>query len=98
MTATAAQLSWTARYVLLTVERLQDGDAHRWVGLAELRDAMDKLPERAEQDLYLTEIALAQAADIIPMANLKALTPRDRAAALVIGDTAQNMIRQPLVW
>jgi hypothetical protein len=56
-----------------------------WVGLADLRDHLSDL-DRATVDGALRELARRDDVRIIPVANSKSLTPRDRAAALRIGD------------
>jgi hypothetical protein len=58
-----------------------------WVAIADLRDEMSDIP-RSEQDAALKRLANADlpgGARIIPIANIKALTERDRAAALHMG-------------
>ncbi|GAA2374691.1 hypothetical protein [Dactylosporangium salmoneum] len=55
-----------------------------WVGLADLRDKLERL-ERAEVDRALMALLDRGDVRIIPVANTKALKPRDIAAALRIG-------------
>ncbi|MBM0236292.1 hypothetical protein JNW88_02535 [Micromonospora sp. ATA32] len=56
-----------------------------WVGLADLRDHLVG-QERAAVDAALTALVRQAGVRIIPVANTKSLTPRDRAAAVRIGD------------
>lgn len=75
-----------------------------FIGLADVRDKLDARGiSRDDQDRALREIEMAgrtqrgdhigsQAARIIPVANTKALKPRDRAAALRIGDEDNHAI------
>jgi hypothetical protein len=55
-----------------------------WVGLADLRDHLTNL-DRAEVDDALFALLDQDGVRIIPVANSKALKPRDHAAALNIG-------------
>ncbi len=55
-----------------------------WVSLAELRDVLDDIP-RPEQDAALKRVAVQAGVRLIPVANLKSLTSRDRAAAVRFG-------------
>lgn len=55
-----------------------------WVGLADLRDRLADL-DRSTVDTALRSMARHDGVRIIPVANTKALTDRDRAAALRIG-------------
>ncbi|MET7423475.1 hypothetical protein [Dactylosporangium sp. NPDC005555] len=55
-----------------------------WVGLADLRDNLAGVP-RADLDAALRFMARLDDVRIIPVANSKALKPRDRAASLRIG-------------
>lgn len=56
-----------------------------WVGLADLRDRLAD-QERATVDATLRALVRQEGVRIIPVANTKSLTPRDRAAAVRIGD------------
>jgi len=56
-----------------------------WVGLADLRDRLGHI-ERSDIDDVLRGMVRQSGVRIIPVANTKALQPRDRAAALRIGD------------
>ncbi len=56
-----------------------------WVGLADLRDHLTHI-HRSEFDGALRGMVRQSGVRIIPVANSKALQPRDRAAALRIGD------------
>jgi hypothetical protein len=64
----------------------QPGD---WVGLADLRDQVPGLT-RAAVDAALMALLDQDGVRIIPVANTKALTPRDRAAAIEIGGEANH--------
>lgn len=55
-----------------------------WVGLADLRERLGDAP-RGEVDAALRRIAVKPGVRLIPIANLKSLTPRDREAALRLG-------------
>lgn len=55
-----------------------------WVGLADLRDRLSDL-DRADVDKALMALLEQDGVRIIPIANTKALKPRDRAAAIRIG-------------
>jgi len=55
-----------------------------WVSLADLRDLLDDIP-RPEQDAALKRVAVQAGVRLIPVANLKSLTSRDRAAAVRFG-------------
>lgn len=56
-----------------------------WVGLADLRERLGSV-DRARVDEALRALARQDGVRIIPVANSKALQPRDRDAALRIGD------------
>jgi len=55
-----------------------------WVGLADLRERLGDAP-RGEVDAALRRIAVKPGVRLIPIANLKSLTARDREAALRLG-------------
>jgi hypothetical protein len=55
-----------------------------WVGLADLRDRLADL-DRSTVDTALRSLARRDGVRVIPVANTKSLTDRDRAAALRIG-------------
>jgi hypothetical protein len=55
-----------------------------WVGLADLRDRLTDL-DRSTVDTALRAMARQDGVRVIPVANTKSLTERDRAAALRIG-------------
>lgn len=59
--------------------------ADGWVGLADLRERLGGL-DRATVDDALRAMVRKDGVRIIPVANSKALEPRDRAAALRIGE------------
>jgi hypothetical protein len=56
-----------------------------WIGLADLRDRLGSV-DRAAVDDTLRTMVRQDGVRIIPVANTQALKPRDRAAALRIGD------------
>lgn len=62
-----------------------------YVGLADLRDQLSGLP-RDTVDQTLREMARMPGVHVTPVANRKSLTPRDRAAMLVIGEDENFMI------
>lgn len=62
-----------------------------YVGLADLRDRLSFLP-RERVDQALREMARQPGVHVTPVANRKSLTPRDRAAVLVIGEDENFMI------
>ena len=66
----------------------QPGD---WVGLADLRDQLPGLA-RADVDAALMVLLDQDGVRIIPVANTKALTARDRAAAIDIGGEASHAL------
>ena len=55
-----------------------------WVSLADLRELLDDIP-RPDQDAALKRVAVQAGVRLIPVANLKSLTSRDRAAAVRFG-------------
>jgi hypothetical protein len=62
-----------------------------WVGLADLRGRLGNL-DRASVDEALRAMVHRDDVRIIPVANSKALKPRDRAAAVRIGDEDNHMM------
>jgi hypothetical protein len=70
----------TIRQAYADLPKAADG----WVGLADLRERLGDL-DRSTVDETLRVMARQQGVRIIPVANSKALRPRDRAAALRIG-------------
>ncbi|MEV8513544.1 hypothetical protein [Dactylosporangium sp. NPDC051484] len=62
-----------------------------WVGLADLRDQLPGLA-RAEVDAALMALLDQDGVRIIPVANTKALSARDRAAAIDIGGEASHAL------
>jgi DNA-binding MarR family transcriptional regulator len=66
----------------------QPGD---WVGLADLRDQLPGLA-RTDVDAALMVLLDQEGVRIIPVANTKALTARDRAAAIDIGGEANHAL------
>ena len=67
------------------------GQPGEWVGLADLRDELASLG-RAEVDAALMVLLDQEGVRIIPVANAKALTARDRAAAIDIGGEASHVL------
>lgn len=67
----------------------QPGD---WVSLADVRDQLADVP-RAEQDASLTRLAMTPGHHVIPWDNYKALSDRERSAALRIGGADSHHIR-----
>jgi hypothetical protein len=55
-----------------------------WVSLADLRELLQDIP-RAELDTALKWMAVQPGVRLIPVANLKSLSARDREAALRFG-------------
>lgn len=66
----------------------QRGD---WVGLADVRDELGGLP-RAEQDAALQELAVQPGVHVQAESNKKALSPRDREAAVRFGGDDRHML------
>jgi hypothetical protein len=62
-----------------------------WVSLADVRDALPML-SRAEVDSGLRVLARTPGAQLIPVANLKALTQRDRDAAIKLGGEDNHVL------
>ncbi|MCX4470727.1 hypothetical protein OOK41_10485 [Micromonospora sp. NBC_01655] len=62
-----------------------------WVGLADLRDHLGGA-DRAAVDTALRALVRQDGVRIIPVANSKSLTVRDRAAAVRIGDEDNHML------
>lgn len=62
-----------------------------YVGLADLREQLSDLP-RETVDQALRQMSRQQGIHLTPVANRKSLTPRDRAAALRIGEDENMMI------
>ncbi|MEU4567901.1 hypothetical protein [Micromonospora sp. NPDC023956] len=62
-----------------------------WVGLADLRELLDE-HDRAMVDAALRALVRQDDVRIIPVANSKSLTARDRAAAVLIGDEANHAL------
>lgn len=69
---------------------LADGPG-AWVGLADLREHLGDL-DRAAVDEALRAMVRQEGVRIIPVANTKALEPRDRAAALRIGGEDNHVL------
>ena len=74
-----------------TAYALLAGQPGEWVGLADLRDQLPGLA-RAEVDAALMVLLDQEGVRIIPVANTKALTARDRAAAIDIGGEASHAL------
>jgi len=68
------------------------GQPGEWVGLADLRDALPGL-DRSAVDDALRRLARQPGVRVIPVANTKALTARDRAAAVRIGEEDNHTIQ-----
>ncbi|BCL18083.1 hypothetical protein [Micromonospora sagamiensis] len=62
-----------------------------WVGLADLRELLDEY-DREVVDAALRALVRHDDVRIIPLANSKSLTPRDRAAAVLIGDEENHAL------
>ncbi|MGN9765420.1 hypothetical protein ACTMS2_09625 [Micromonospora sp. SD12] len=62
-----------------------------WVGLADLREHLGG-QDRATVDATLRAMVHRDGVRIIPVANTKSLTPRDRAAAVRIGDEENHTL------
>ncbi|MGI5186014.1 hypothetical protein ACQEVZ_58180 [Dactylosporangium sp. CA-152071] len=62
-----------------------------WVSLADIRDSLSGV-ERSTLDATLRVMARQRDVRIIPMANVKALDDRERAAALHIGDEPNHVL------
>jgi hypothetical protein len=62
-----------------------------WVSLADVREALPAL-SRAEVDSGLRVLARTPGAQLIPVANLKALTQRDRDAAIKLGGEDNHVL------
>lgn len=76
----------------------RNGRANHWLGLADLREA---LPDVSRQELDAALIRMGRGGSpatrdsgfhLIPVANSKALKPRDRAAEVLIGGEGQHAI------
>ena len=65
--------------------------AGTWIGLADLRDRVADLDKRTVDDA-LRALLARPGVRIIPVANTKSLTDRDRAAALRIGEEDNHAI------
>ncbi|ROO60928.1 hypothetical protein EDC02_2847 [Micromonospora sp. Llam0] len=61
------------------------------VDLADLRDLVDDL-DRADIDAALRRLHRRPGVTLVPEANQKAIDPRTRAAAVVVGDQPKHMI------
>ncbi|MFY1595667.1 hypothetical protein [Micromonospora sp. WMMD737] len=62
-----------------------------WVGLADLRERLGR-QDRATVDATLRAMVQRDGVRIIPVANTKSLTARDRAAAVRIGDEENHTL------
>jgi hypothetical protein len=67
------------------------GEPDGWVRLADLRDQLDGL-DRAEFDKALVALNRTKAVRIVPESDQKALTQRDRDAAVTIGNQARHLL------
>ena len=75
------------------------GSGNEWLGLADLRDELGENINRREIDAALRRMARAHndpnapdAVRVVPIANTKALKPRDREAAFQIGESDVHMV------
>ncbi|GIF63049.1 hypothetical protein Ais01nite_10840 [Asanoa ishikariensis] len=80
-----------AESVVRKAYALLAGQPGEWVGLADLRDQLPGL-SRADVDGALLALLDQDGVRIIPVANTKALTARDRAAAIDIGGEANHVL------
>lgn len=64
-----------------------------FMSLADLRDSLGADHDRVRVDLTLTEMSTHKDTNIVPVANLKSLTPREREAALMLGNGPRHVIR-----
>ena len=62
-----------------------------WASIADLRDQTPHLT-RDQQDLALRRIEQMDDANVVPESNQKALSERERAAAVVIGDQPKHLV------
>lgn len=62
-----------------------------WVALADLRAALPSL-SRSDVDTALRSMARSTGVQLIPVANLKSLRPRDREAALHLGGEDNHVL------
>jgi len=76
--------------ILAAIDRLASGSG--WTSMADLRDSLTGL-SRAEQDAALRQMLRAGKIRIIPVAEPGKLTARERAAAIMIGGEANEVIR-----
>ena len=66
-----------------------------WVSVATIREglaALDLGLTRADEDIVLKHLSKIQRVHVLPMANLKGLTPAEKAAAVVIGGEACHVV------
>lgn len=68
------------------------GKVDEWVGIADVRDHIGDRATRQEVDQALKAMARSQEARVIPVANSKGLSERDREAAVDIGDQPQHVV------
>ncbi|GAA3192058.1 hypothetical protein ACFO1B_05180 [Dactylosporangium siamense] len=76
--------------VRLGYDKLTPGPGE-WVSLADLRDALDGV-DRTDLDTTLRAMARQRGVRIIPVANTKALSDRERAASLSLGDEPHHVL------
>lgn len=79
------------RDIHLAVQDLLRDDPDGWASLADVRAAVDA--PRQDVDAALHAMRRREGVRIIPVANTKSLQPRDREAALRIGDEDNHAIR-----
>ncbi len=63
-----------------------------WVGLADLRDELPGF-SRGQVDVGLRQLSFVPGVSLIPVAALAALQPRDRRAAIMLGDYPAHALR-----
>lgn len=86
----SAQVEAAKADVLATAERMYSetpGAGHRWIGMAKLRDRLSKTHSREDVDQAVKDLVDEGVMRGTIVANVKALTQRDRDAAVVMGMT-----------
>lgn len=64
-----------------------------WVRLPEIRRELAAMGlSREDQDAAIRDFAVAPGSNVVPIANLKALRPEDREAAIRLGGEMKHMI------
>lgn len=72
---------------------LPKGPHGEWTNIADIREALGTRFPRADVDQALIDLGTSADGHIIPSANSKALTPRDRAAAVRIGNQDAHAVK-----